>query len=154
MALRSAKGKSEENTDRINGASRSMGGRRASLYKPGITRNCHGLQSSCGSEPARDATSSRFFGIFRTGLAIAGAWCGAYSRCSPIRRPGLATWEVPGKIRNCYKCRSVYFARCALWQLYVGDLRICRVFLGFNRFANLRTAATFFVWRRKQVVNS
>ena len=100
-------------------------------------------QLQCSSAATTETISSRFFGIFLTGLPIAGAGDDAYSRCSPLRRPGLATWNIFRNMCNCYIRQSVYlYALCFMAAVRGRSSGLPGS--GNDRFANPRTAATCF----------
>ena len=72
---------------------------------------------------------------------------GAYSQRSPKMATGFGDLEMEfWKPNGCCIGLSVYFARNALWLLCAGDLRVCRLFPKFSRFANPRTVATHFLF--------
>ena len=91
-----ANGSSEGKVGRINESSRSMGGRRASLYKPRIARNCHGLSAGLclyhikleQLNAPRAGRQRRLEGEAQLGRPI--TYVGQYWRMAKNNRPGTA----------------------------------------------------------------
>ena len=84
-----------------------------------------------------------FSGFFSQVCQLLGRGDDAYSRCSPIRRPGLATWNIFRNMCNCYIRQSVYlYALCFMAAVRGRSSGLPGS--GNDRFANPRTAATCF----------
>ena len=123
-----------------------------------------GLPEGIRSKPGRGGRpaglccgASRWFQGIRTTTNIrdfSHRFANCCGRCSaPIvcaRLQGDRVWR-PGQhpvTCSCYIWQSVYFARTALWQLYVGDLRVCRVSWITGSPTRVQRPPAF-VWRRK-----
>ena len=143
------------------------GGRPAGLFGSRVLRNlgsCYRNTATVGAsllakvvrEQARSHNRARpateylqrlpahvFSGFFAQVCQLLGRGDDAYSRCSPIRRPGLATWNIFRNMCNCYIKQSVYlYALCFMAAVRGRSSGLPGS--GNDRFANPRTAATCF----------